>query len=72
MPKEKKEIKLKTTFVKKIGDYLGNEINLLKTKPKIFLLIMKLLKCQQTLDYSELSEIIFCLSKTTKINQIFA
>jgi hypothetical protein len=42
---------MKTTFVKKVGDLLSSDLNLFKTKPRMLMLILQLLKGQRVLDY---------------------
>jgi hypothetical protein len=37
--------------VKKIGDLLGSNLNLITNRPGMFMMIMRLLKAQKTLDY---------------------
>jgi hypothetical protein len=51
LAKDKRELKMKTTFVKKIGDLLGSNLNLITNRPGMFMMIMRLLKAQKTLDY---------------------
>jgi len=61
---------MKTSFVKKIGDMIGADMNLFKARPTLFMLMMKLLKSQRVLDFCELGEIIFCLNKIVTNSQM--
>lgn len=54
---------MKSTFVKKVGDLLDSDLHLIKNKPELFILFMKILKSQKVLDYIELSQISFTLNK---------
>jgi hypothetical protein len=49
---------------------LGSDLNLLKTKPRMLMMILQLLKGQRVLDYIELSEIIYSLDKIAKNNHL--
>ncbi len=49
---------------------MGSDLNLLKTKPRMLMMILQLLKGQRVLDYIELSEIIYSLDKIVKNNHL--
>lgn len=51
LPKDKKEIRIKTTFIKKVGDILGADVNLLKSRPNMLSLILEIVRNQKVLDF---------------------
>lgn len=42
---------MKSTFVKKVGDVLVSEMTMIKSKPALLILFLKVIKCQRVLDY---------------------
>ena len=56
-------MKVQSTFVKKVGELLASDMNMIKEKTGMFSMIMNILKSIKVLDFCELSQVLFTLHK---------